>query len=740
MRFFLSICLLLLFFHDSKANDYNIIEDNNRKGLVDNKGKIIIPAEYDDLGWSSGSSEVIDDIIGYKKGDLWGLINLKNIPVTSPDYIEIYPFNREYLIAARWDNYKLNRRYGLINSSGKPIIPFEYAMLKKSGDQLIAGRKLNNQLFFGVLNLKGKPVIPLDYKEVKKINPNIYKLTGFDGKGYLTNNEGSPLINFWIDEIKALKNKHFIVEVKGKQGLLSATGKLLSIPLYRKININDDGRISALPSAEWKILSFENEPIQTLTYDSINPIDSNLYYGKRKDYSFIIDREGKELFTIKDSKIFILNDSFAAIKPDTRYGMVNYRGDTVYKPEFDSIRVAGKRCFLYVENGREKGWQMGDLSGKLFPDTFFDQILEMKNSYMAVRKGQFWGIMNNLGNILIQPKYDTVYQFKYDRFLVGFHKEPGVVDTMENWQSLPRKGDLYLLDDNRYLVSSYNGSYILNYFGDRLFYSENYLRPMAKSFIEEDYKHRKGIVNSDYKSILPVRYDQIKEIESDSVYLFKNEYGWGSVNRNGAILFQNDQRFEDVRDVSEEYIGVKINGKYGFVDYLGRLRIAYRYEDIGFFHNNIANIKILGKWGCINKKEELIVQPYYQEIGLFNNGLSIARKDNKYGIINSSGKVKLPFEYDSINSLKQGGFICYLEGKAGLADKNGIQQFYPKFDEIRDLDNGYILVKRKGKYGLFTDSGVINIPIIYDKLIYDHYNKVMLAYRKPKWKRLFFDL
>ena len=36
------------------AEDYFIFQENDKKGLRNSKDKVVIPAEYDDLGWSIG--------------------------------------------------------------------------------------------------------------------------------------------------------------------------------------------------------------------------------------------------------------------------------------------------------------------------------------------------------------------------------------------------------------------------------------------------------------------------------------------------------------------------------------------------------------------------------------------------------------------------------------------------------------------------------------------------------------
>ncbi|MCG8308981.1 MAG: WG repeat-containing protein, partial [Cytophagales bacterium] len=61
-----------------KGEEYSIIERNDKKGLVNKKGRVLIPPEYDELGWTNGGTQLLENVIGFKKDGLWGVLNTKN--------------------------------------------------------------------------------------------------------------------------------------------------------------------------------------------------------------------------------------------------------------------------------------------------------------------------------------------------------------------------------------------------------------------------------------------------------------------------------------------------------------------------------------------------------------------------------------------------------------------------------------------------------------------------------------
>ncbi len=727
------IWISLLFVSASWANDYSIIEKGHRKGLVNNRGKVIIPAEYEDLGWSEGEAEVIADVIGYKENNRWGLIKINNTKLTLPEFNDIFPFDKNHFVATKFDTYKLNTLYGVINLSGKTQIDFKYTSLKKFGNFLVGSRKKDQQIFYGLIDIKDRKVISFEYLSVKYLTTSLIAVKDKNHQFTLIDDSGKIILDQKVDGIDSLSEKYFQISVKGKLGIIDHSGNLIINPAFHRFRANPHNLINALTLTKWKILNGRNDLIGTFEYENIIPLDSNLYKAQTADFSFIIDSNGDELFSIRNSDITVLNDSLASISSGSKYGVIDYSGDTLLSLQYDSLRIVNGRFLLFEKYGIKKGWKITDLSGFQISLGEFDIIQPLNNSFFTVRRNGFWGVVDYYGKELIFPKYDSIYLEINNQFLVDFHGEKGIIDYSGDWKVYPQKGDLYFLSDGNFLISSFFQSKIINRWGKDLFTSENYLKPVLGAFIEEDYEGYSGLLNANYERILPIKYDFITPIIPDSIFLFFNKDGWGTVDLTRGILFEKDNRFQQIIGYNDGLIGVKINGHYGFIDINGKLRIANRYEGINLFNEGLANIRIFKKWGCINVNEKIVVQPYYDHIESFYRGMAIAKKDGKYGILDNAGNTRVDFEYDSIYRIQNEGFICVLNKLSGMINNKGEIEFYPKFDLIKNLGNGYVLAKRKNKYGIFTSNGIIVIPVSYDHMIYNHYNNLFLASDKPKW-------
>jgi hypothetical protein len=363
----------------------------------------------------------------------------------------------------------------------------------------------------------------------------------------------------------------------------------------------------------------------------------------------------------------------------------------------------------------------------------YSNLYRLTQDMICINSNGFWGILDNYGSILIETKYDSILEVRGNYLTVLFYGETGVLDGSGKWIILPRNANIEILSDTEYLISSVYGSAINEFNGDTLFSTDNILRQHHNVFIEENWDGLMGLVNSSYESILPVEKDFTRCLIKDSAYLFHDSEGWGLVLENGSILFEKDDRFQEILSFSEGFIGVKIDGKFGFVDLKGRLRISNQYEEIGPLQNNHAPVKIMDKWGSVDRYERIQIQPYFDEIFTFKNDVAIVRRDNRYGLINSSDHQIIDTEYDSIYRTSHDTFILKFGDKYGLADIYGRIKLFPKFESLSDLGNGYIIAQRKDKKGLISANGVTIIPQVFDEIVFDQYSENYICGKKSSW-------
>ena len=716
------------------GEEYEIIEKGHKKGLAIKNGRVVIPPEYEDLGWTNGSTMLLENVIGFRKGGLWGILNTKNEKVTEPIYTSLTRFNDEWIVASKKLPYNASIVHGVINARGNAEIAFQYHSLTVHNEQLIATEYRDNSYFYGVLDDKARPVISVKYERIRPVSGHYYEVSNGDYVAVF-NEEGENLTGFDLDSIQAIDQNYMLTYQNGKTGLLGRQGELIIPPTYKSIVIDDEG-IRAERFREWIMFNHSNDQLGSFFYDEIMPSGQSLYKVSVGGAEALIDSADSLLTPFSNIEILEQYDEWISIRKDSKYGVLHLDVEGFLEPVYDSVRYVNKQFIVKHKKDGKRGWSLVDNTGKLITDQVYDAFEWLGDAYYQAKRDNFWGVINDRGQEIIYCKYDSILQYTEGKLLVEFLGEDGILNLDGDWEILPQQREIEIVDPVRYLVRSPYGSFVAYYPETIDFRAEFFLYKLGDRYLEKTLDEQYGLRDEKGVRIIKPVFTEISELQEDSIYFAKSGSGYSFITKSGQIMVSNDDRFEEINGMSEEFIGVKIDGRWGFVDINGKLRIANQYDNIGPYNEGLAPIKILGRWGYIDKREDIMVQPAYDTVYSFQNGLCEVVKKGKYGLINASGHITLDCEYDQMKRVKTGGFLTGRNNKYGLASEEGRLLILPRFDEVKDLDNGFVIASRKGRYGLLSNKGVNIIPMIYEEIKYDPYNDVYLAAKAPVWVRL----
>lgn len=528
-----------------------------------------------------------------------------------------------------------------------------------------------------------------------------------------------------------------IIEQNGMLGVANGKGNIVVQPIYQKIRINKDNSISGLPFQEWSILDGDNNFIKKVNYDSIAPIAPNLIKVMLGEKEGLADSQGNLISELRTWQILPFHGKYALVKEDNKYGVINGGGSITVPVLYDTL-VLGEEYLVGLsgKEGQQKEWHALQYSGELLFKRSCDVLAIGNQGYFSFLENSSWGFLNYKGEKSIPNQYDSVQPFINGRAIAHYMGSDGVISRSGEWIIRPRKDHLQHLVDDIYLFRSKMESGLISATKGELFSTQHDFIPLNHGFMEKNEKGKYGLISPDGKRLLVTEYDEISHLQNDTVYLFRKGLHWGFVTKTGKVNVDFKNPIQAMYPMGDQFIGVKIDHKYGFIDTNGDLRIANRYEDIGSFHENMAAVKLLGKWGYVDRIERLFVQPLYDQAFAFENGCAIVGQKGQYGLVGTRGEEVLKIEYDSLYRVPSGRIILIKEKKQGLADRNGNLRIRPKYDEIIDLDNGYVLIRRGKKHGLLTDNGVNTIPLIYDSLVHDPYDKQYFASKSPTWQKL----
>lgn len=508
--------------------NYFTLEQNQKYGVIDKNGNIVIEAEYEAVQipnpskaifvcvkkYNENTKEYETVVYNEKKEVLFS--NYKNVQsISIYTNVNSTPYEKSVL------TYKENGKYGLINLEGKQITKPVYDEISsinyKEGTFLVKQNELE-----GIINMKGKVIIKCEYESVT--SDNYYSENGYN------------------------KQAGFIVSKKTEDGYrygyVNYRGTIILNPIYTQLE---------------RVTEIANE--------------KGVYFIAFKNGQAGLLKNNKEIlnYEYEDIQYNVLGSIFVT-KRNGKYGAVNLEGTTVLYPEYDNVYTGG----MYLNALKDKDIFIFDLNGnKIETNEVSKTKTENANYYITIDKNNKYKVVDSKDNIIIDNDYTYIEYLPGDYFIVERDSKSGIIDS--NGKSV-----IELKYDS---ISRINETDILQMEKDRNI----------------------ALYNLNMKEIVSMDNAIVKEVKDEKAYiLLYSDTDFKYLDRNGNILtsqnlFENNPLFAK-----------NINGKWGFVDKEGNLKVQNDYELVTDFNKyGFAGIKKDGKWGSINQNGEIVQEPTY---------------------------------------------------------------------------------------------------------------------------------
>jgi WG repeat protein len=693
--------LCIFVFGVAHADPYLVFSDNGKMGIKDEKGHVVVPPSFDALGWSDGSFSVIGNVTGYRMNNRWGVLTLKNEFLTSADYESLEYAGADNIVARKKIN-PAQTKVGCINLQGQVKIPFQYEGINIHGLRAIVFNLEKSKYVYGLVDLQNHVLIPLRYKSVYPLGTLRYAVENDAGKIALHGEDGKPITEFQIDSISQFRDSKAIVYENLKQGLMDRDGTIKLKSIYREIIIEGDNKVKVQPPHEWLFINDKNEIVNRFAADELIPVNEKTFIIKVAGKYGLINNELKLLCPVKYDQLIPTKEDYYLARLSRKMGAIKSDNSIAVPFIYDSLYADGEslRAFRKIE-----GWSLIDRSNTTLTQKYYDGIASSNNNIFPVTNNRYWGAVNKAGEEIIHCVFDSLVEISDDLVVVKFKNQYGVINTKEQWLVAPQATRISLINHELYFQKDSQNIFIKNFSGEIIYFTNNRLEFESNFFIEY-------LPDGTEKTI---------------------DYQGRTITRTSPPIVSNVER---IFQSSEGLRGVQRDGKFGFIDERGRLRVANRYDDIGEFHEGLAAFKLIGKWGFINSSDQVVINPNYEKVSSFQDGLSIVYRNGKAGVITPKGSPVLAFQYDSIKLTKNKKFLLFNGGRVGLADEQATILIDSRFDYLSELGNGLILVGNDEKFGVLTTKGLNVIPIIYERLSYDEKHNQFLALKMSGWKEV----
>ena len=493
----------------------------------------------------------------------------------------------------------------------------------------------------------------------------------------------------------------------------------------------------------------------------------------------VIDKKANELIKSKYSDIYIPNPEeavFFCYDENDNYKVLNERAEEIFT-EYEKVsplRTSDEMIISFEKDvlKYEKDGKFGlvQIDGYKITDADYESIysLENKPGAILVKKNGKYGVLDSLGNIVIDFKYDQIIGDGYCSEESGYEKT-GYITKLKS-----SSGDLYGYVDykGKILIEAKYESIqrALEYEDDNI-----YLICMNKGK-KGVYKNKKQIINFDYQNIYYSDVSNIFTVKKVDKYGFFNNNGkeilraeyedytiagnYISTIRNGIrkLYDINGNSLNNVNYISmietenpEYFIAEKEEGGYCII---GRsiivdenfINLSYAFEDYFIFTNQAGKLGVLKVW------EGTVIEPKYDQIlriegknaleaikldtnqtDIYSSKMEIVstisgaivdKVDENYSVIysdsekiyiNKNGEIVSNKEVYPENKI----YSTKVNGKWGYTDKNGKTIIEPIYDFVTELNEyGYAAIATEGVWGVINEKGEIIVDPSYQLIIY----------------------
>ena len=530
-----------------------VFKEDNLSGVVDDNGDILVPAEHANLGWSDSLNLFVDNVIGYYDNN-WGLISSKNKIITAPEYYELWPINKDLIVASKKSSTSNHLIYGALNSKGNSVVDFKYSSIDKLANLLIVTENIDGKTKYGLLNDKKQFLLKPEYDKIEHFVDELYLFSDYNKFG-IVKKSGETIIPLSLDSIGYLQNGKAKIFDSGKTGVIDQSGKLLFEPKYKSVEINGNSAdIKAFNS--YTVVNQLNILDKEFHCDSVINISQSFYAIYYNHHLSITDRFFKELISGSNIEIHKPIDDKLILRKARKYGVINDKANTLIPMEYDFIEA--DENYFY---GRKRGeWYVFNKFGRQISDKSFEDLLPQSENLIATKRNGYWGFIDYQGDEAIPYKFDEVSSFDHLTARVKFLNGLGTINQFGEWICQPIYDEITIHKDGITEAQLKSRIDLIDHDGNVIFQTYNKLTPYDGGFIEETAEGKIGFIMRDGRIVKDPIFDEISFTSKDSILIAREDNYLSLATKDGDRFYSLSGRFEEVLGISEDLVGIKLDG------------------------------------------------------------------------------------------------------------------------------------------------------------------------------------
>ena len=683
-------------FSNKDHTGYMEVTHEDRVGVLDTLGKMIIQPEYEEI------TQIVPGIFKYRRGELWGTLNREGTFELSLTYDSIYSALNRFVIGRKEGKYSAWDKNGDQRFQASPF-PYEFL----SPNVLIFPAADTNLV--GIADSMARPIRPAVFDSIKHFEGPYFKIHKLDRIGLL-DADGTIVLDTVLAQIDIDPNPNGLIWIRERGelwALVNFEGDTLAPAIFERY-IRFQGNIAQIRTSDgWGVVNQYGDILTDEGYTQIEIIGLTVRYLSKDGWkSFSVNPDGsrsikKKIMVRAKAKLQkrkAEKKEFWEVNPED-YGWFTYRGRYGWRdPQTREVRIKPIYTDVYV-----------------VPHLGITMV--MINSVR--RENRMVGLANHkVGRIITKAELNMIY----------------IQDFGENQVARAQYGTgAFVLINSRGKIQLLKRTAFIGPFKEGMARAQSealYAKLVVEPGVEpkvNDKKGKWGYLTLNGKWGVKPEHREVKDYHF-GVGAFRKKIKWGAYDTlfNMIIPPQFDSVFValDEKDTLPEGVNPLIstkdqNRKFFFLDQAGNLLFSKMLEDAGDFHEGIAKVKMNGKWGYIDSLGEMVVEPIFERAGDFIEEVARVRYKLRWGFINHEGEYAIEPQFMGAGDFVNGIAKVKEGARFGYVKKDGSFVIRPNYYRATDFYRGSAITRRKNNYGVINERGGNIVPHAYDRIYRD---------------------
>lgn len=308
------VCNLYNWEFSSFTDEYLIVRYNGKCGIIDRKGELVVYPKYEALEHLDNSS--------YFKAS-----------------------NGFY--------------HGVIDASGRIIVPIEYDYIGRMREDIIVARKDG---VYGCFDKSGRNIVPFEYQEIKEYVGGMARICEKGRYGFI-DKDGEKIVSPYYDAVENFSEGCAKVVAKGKAGFVklnqdsgSVKEEWVVFPMYEAAGSFSCGLAPLCQGGKYGFINKSGEFIVPARYDFADEFNPEHKIARVSNLGKwgIVDIYGSEIVEPKYDEVIICADGYIYVKDNNKCGILSVSGKEIYptvcddKIEYSSSDNLFKHGIAYV--------------------------------------------------------------------------------------------------------------------------------------------------------------------------------------------------------------------------------------------------------------------------------------------------------------------------------------------------------------------------------------------------------